>query len=140
MTIAIPIYRSHHTPEPRNPQKVSKRRSLGLPARSVKKVFKKSPNTDFVVFLTHFRFIWDFFDTYLTLRARRPRNAFLRLFGDFRPRGPRTPVYGGSNRNPSISTSSWIGQRLSLVLQNSSQVPNSGHMRLRQATELCNFA
>ena len=35
----------------------------------------------------------------MTLWARRPGNTFfLRLFGDFRPRGLGTPVYGGSNR------------------------------------------
>ena len=65
-------------------QKVSKRRSRASRARSVKKVSKNSPNTDFGVFLTHFRVIWDFFDSFLTLRARRPRNTFLRLFGGFR--------------------------------------------------------
>ena len=37
----------------------------GLPARSVKKVSKKSPNTNFVVFLTHFRVIWDCGNSFL---------------------------------------------------------------------------
>ena len=82
---AIPIYRSLHTPEPRNPQKVSKRTSQASPSG----VSKKSPNTDFVVFLTPFRVIWHFFDTFLTLQAGRPGNAILRLFGDFGPRAPR---------------------------------------------------
>ena len=56
VTIASPIYRK----SPKSLKKVLP----GLPARSVKKVSKKSPNTDFVVFLTHFRVIWDFFDTF----------------------------------------------------------------------------
>ena len=81
------IYRSLDTPEPRNPRKVSKRCTRGLPARSVKKVSKKSPNTNFVVFLTHFRVVWDFFDTFLTLRARRFGSTFLRPFGGFGARG-----------------------------------------------------
>ena len=80
VTIAIPIYRSLHTPEPRNPQKVSKSRSRA----SRPGVSKKCQRTDFGVFLIHFRVIWDFFDTFLTLLAWRPGNAFLRLFGGFR--------------------------------------------------------
>ena len=53
----------------------------GLPARSVKKGSKKSPNTDFHTFLTllHLSGFGDFSDTFLTLRARRPG----RPFGDF---------------------------------------------------------
>ena len=44
IAIAIPIHRSLHTPEPRNPRKVSKV-FPGLPARSVKNVSKKSQST-----------------------------------------------------------------------------------------------
>ena len=54
LRFAIPIYRSLHTPEPRNPQKVSKRRSRPSRPGVSKKVSKKSLKTDFVVFLTHF--------------------------------------------------------------------------------------
>ena len=82
------IQESPHPRAPKSPKSL-KKDFPGLPARSVKKVTKKSPNTDFVVFLTPFRVIWDFFDTFLTLRAGRPGNTFLRLFGDFGPREPR---------------------------------------------------
>ena len=81
------IQESPHPRAPKSPKSL-KKVFPDLPARSVKKVSKKSPNTDFVVFLTHFRVIRDFFDTFfLTLRARRPGNTFLRLFGDFGARG-----------------------------------------------------
>ena len=77
------------SPHPRAPKppKSLKKAFPGLPARSVKKVSKKSPNTNFVVFLTHFQVIWDFFDTFLTLRGGRPGNTFLRLFRGFGARG-----------------------------------------------------
>ena len=80
------IQESPHPRPPKSPKSL-KKSFPGLPARSVKKVSKKSPHTLFGVFLTHFRVIWDFFDTFLTLRAGRPGNAFLRLFGDFGGRG-----------------------------------------------------
>ena len=70
------------------PQK-SQKGLPGPPRPECQKSVEKSPNTDFGVFLTHFRVIWDFFDTFLTLRAGRPGNTFLRLFGDFGPRRPR---------------------------------------------------
>ena len=41
--------------------------------------------------------LWDFFDTFLPLRAGGPGRPFGRLFGDF----VETPVYGGSHRNAS---------------------------------------
>ena len=79
------------SPHPRAPEspKSLKKDFPGLPVGSVKKVSKKCPNTDFVVFFTLFRVIWHFFDTFLALRAGRPGNTILRLFGDFGPRGPR---------------------------------------------------
>ena len=83
ITIAIPIYRSQIEAFP------------GLPVRSVKKVSKKSPNTDFVVFLNLCLVISDFFDTFLKLRAGTPGNTFLRLFGDFGPRAPRDSCIWG---------------------------------------------
>ena len=92
LAIALPIYRSLHTPEPRNPKSL-KKMFLGLPTRSVKKVSKKSPNTDFVAFLTLFRVIRDFFDTFLTLQAGRSGNTFLRLLGISGPEGLGTPAY-----------------------------------------------
>ena len=54
LAIAIPIYRSLHRPEPRNPQKSLKKVWPGLPAQSVKKVSKKSPNTRFRLLLDSF--------------------------------------------------------------------------------------
>ena len=45
------------------------------------------------------------FDTFLTLRAGRPGNTFMRFFGDkLRPEGLGTPVYGGSNRKPTTDS------------------------------------
>ena len=89
------------SPHPRAPKSPKNLKELfpGLPARSVKKVSKKSLNTDFVVVLTLFRVISHFFDTFLTLWAGTPRNTFLRLFGISGPQALDTPVYGGSNRN-----------------------------------------
>ena len=60
VTIAIPIHRSLHTPEPRNLQKVSERSSPGLPARSVNKASQKAPNPFFFGPFALFR---HFFDT-----------------------------------------------------------------------------
>ena len=69
------VYRSLHTPEPRDPKKKSQKRLLGLPPRSVKRVLKKPPNTDFDTFLTLFRrhFLGreareDLFETFLGFR------------------------------------------------------------------------
>ena len=44
VAIAIPIYRSLHTPEPRNPEKVSKR-CPGRPGPECQKACRKSPRT-----------------------------------------------------------------------------------------------
>ena len=79
------IQESPHPRAPESPKSLKK----DFPGLPVKKVSKKSPNTDFVVFLALFRVIWHFFDTFLTLQAGRPGNTILRLFGDFGPRGPR---------------------------------------------------
>ena len=84
VTIAVPIYRSLHTPEPRNPQKGSKRTSRASRQKNIEKV---PPNTDFAFFLNLFRVIWDFCATFLTLRAGRPGKSFLRLFGGFQGSG-----------------------------------------------------
>ena len=56
--------------------------------RSVKKVPKKSPNIEFDTSLTLLQILWDFLDTFLTLRV-----------GISGPEGLGTPVYGGSTRN-----------------------------------------
>ena len=76
------IYRSLHALKPWNPRKVS-------PARSVKKVSKKSQMTRKWVKKTTKLVFGDFLDTFLTLRAGRPGSTFLRLFGDFGARGCR---------------------------------------------------
>ena len=84
LTMGTAIYRSLHTPEPRNPKKVSKRSSRASPP-GVPKKCRKSPRTlIFDTFLTRFRVFWDFFDTFLTLRAGRPGRTVLRLFSRFR--------------------------------------------------------
>ena len=80
------IQESPHPRAPKPPKSLEKD-FPGLPARSVKKVSKKSPNTDFGVFLTLFRVIWDFFGTFLTLRAGRPGNTFFDTFWGFRGSG-----------------------------------------------------
>ena len=67
--------------------KKSRKGVPGPPGPECQKVSKKSPSTHIVVVLTLFRVIWDFFDTFLTLRAGRPGNTFSRLFGDFGARG-----------------------------------------------------
>ena len=102
--IAIPIYRSLHTP--RNPQKVSKRSSQASPPGVSKKCRKSPPNTDFDAFLTLFRVLWDFVDTFLTLQAGRPGKTFWDFLGISGPQGLGTPVYGGSNRNPRLQNPS----------------------------------
>ena len=77
------------SPQPRAPKapKSLKKDFPGLPARSVKTVSKKSPNTDFVVFLTlflgHLGLFRHFFDT----PGREAREPLWRLFGDFGARG-----------------------------------------------------
>ena len=81
------IYRSLHTPEPRDFQKVSKRSSWASPPGVSTKVSKKSPNTDFDALLTLFWILWDFFRHFLTLRAGRPGKTATRLFWDFGARG-----------------------------------------------------
>ena len=60
--------------------------------RSVKKVSKKSPNTDFVVFLTPFRVIWDFFNTFDT-PGRDAREHPFETFCGFRARRPSRLLY-----------------------------------------------
>ena len=59
----------------------------GLPARSVKKVSKKSQRTQTRVKEVLKSVFGDFFNTASTLRAGRSRKTFLRLFGDFGDRG-----------------------------------------------------
>ena len=73
-----------------------------LPARSVKKVSQKSSNTDFVVFLTLFRVIWDFFDTFLNSGPEGLGSPFRDFLGISGLGGVETPVYGGCNRNSSV--------------------------------------
>ena len=76
------------------PPKSLKKVFAGLPAQSIQKVSTKSPNT----FFDSFSGSLGLFDTFLILRAGRPAKTFWRLFGDFGPRGLRTPVYGDCNR------------------------------------------
>ena len=80
------IQESPHPRAPKSPKSL-KRGFPGLPARSVKKVSKKSQMTQKRVKKTTKSVFGDFFDTFLTLRAGRPRNPLLRLFGDFGARG-----------------------------------------------------
>ena len=72
--IAIPVYRSLHTPEPRNPQK-SQKGLPGPPGPECQKSVEKSPDIEFHTFWTLFRVLRDFFDTFLTLPAGRPEVA-----------------------------------------------------------------
>ena len=74
------------TPKPRNPQKVSH--------PECQKSVTSPRTTDFETFLALLRVLWDLFDTFLTLRAARPRWTLLRLFGDFGPKGPRDSCIG----------------------------------------------
>ena len=92
------IYRSLHTPGPRNPQKVPK----GLPGpprpecqKSVEKV-PKDPKKRQKVSKSVFG---DFFDTFFDTSSGEAREDLLETFWGFRPRGVETPVYGGSHRN-----------------------------------------
>ena len=85
-----------HTPEPRNPQKVSKK---GVPGPPGPECPKKSPSTDFVVFLTLFRVIWDFFDTFWTLAREHLFEAFWGFSG---LGGVETPVFGDCNRKARV--------------------------------------
>ena len=83
---------SRHIQESQGPLDPKSSKSLkkvfpGLLARSVKKVSKKSKMTRKRVKKTTKSVFGDFFDTFLTLRAGRPGKSFLRLFGDFGPRG-----------------------------------------------------
>ena len=73
----------------------------GLPARSVKKVSKKSsnPRTRFSHIFDSFSGHWRPFRHFLTLQARRPGKTFLRLFRDFGRRGPRDSCMWRSNRD-----------------------------------------
>ena len=80
LAIAIPMHRSLHTPEPRNPPK------------SLKRVFRpecqKSVEQARTLILTLFWVFWDFFDTFfLTLRARRPGKTPFETFWGFRDSG-----------------------------------------------------
>ena len=84
-------------PSPEIPKK-SQKGVPGPPGPECQKSVEKVPDTDFVVFLTLVRVIWDFFDTFLTLRAGTPGNTFLRLLGISGPEALETPVYGGCNR------------------------------------------
>ena len=81
------IYRSRHTPEPRNHKKVSKRSSRASPPGVSKKCRQSPPNTDFAVSLTRFRVFWDFFDTFSTLWAGRPGEDGFETFLGFRGSG-----------------------------------------------------
>ena len=76
------------SPHPRAPksQKSLKTVFPGLPARSVKKVSKKSPNTDFAVFLTRFRVFWDF-STLFRHSGRGAREDRFETFLGFRGSG-----------------------------------------------------
>ena len=56
--------------------------------KSAEKVTKKSPKS---LSLALFRDFFDFFGTFLALRADRPGTTFLRLFWHFGPGGPGTP-------------------------------------------------
>ena len=87
VAIGAAVYRSFHTPEPRNPQKVSKGGSRASRPGVSKKVSKKSQMTQKRAKKTTKSVFGDFFDTFLTLRAGRPGKSFLRLFGDFGARG-----------------------------------------------------
>ena len=77
-------------PGPKSPKSL-KKVSPGLPARSVQKESKSlkkvSEKSLFDTFLRHFDST--LFETFWTLRAGRPGETFLRLFGDFGPGGPR---------------------------------------------------
>ena len=86
VTLAIFIYRSFHTPEPRNPPKVSKRTSRASPP-GVKKVSKKSPDTDFVVFLTLFRVIsLSFFSLVFWISLVNSKRGISLVFSQYFPR------------------------------------------------------
>ena len=71
----------------------------GLPAQSVKKVPKKSPNTDFDTFLTLF---FGSFGTFSTLfwHSGGPGRRFWYFLGTSGSEVLGTPVYGSSNRKP----------------------------------------
>ena len=82
-----------HTQEPPRPRALKSPKSLkkvfpGLPTRSVQKVSQKSPNTDFDTFLTLFRVLWDFFDTFWNTPGREAQEDLFEPFWGFRaPRG-----------------------------------------------------
>ena len=77
------------SPHPRAPKspKSLKKDFPGLPARSVKKVSKKPPSADFAVFLTLFRVIWDFFDTFFATPGREALEVLFQTFWGFRGSG-----------------------------------------------------
>ena len=91
------------SPQPRalESPKSLKKVFLGLPAGSVKKVSKKSANTDFLFFFDSLSVLWDFFDTFDT-SGRQAREDLLRLLGISGLGGADTPVYCGSNRKSLI--------------------------------------
>ena len=104
--MVIPIYRSLHSLWARNPQKVSKRCSR--PSRpGVSKKCRKVPNDPKKSQKTTKSVFGDFFDTFLTLRAG---NTFLRLFGDFRPRGPRDSCIRRLQSQPKLVNSLLLGK------------------------------
>ena len=94
-----PIYRSLHTPEPRNPQKVSKSRSRAS-RPGVSKKCRKSPRT---LILESFWLIFESFETFSTLFWHSwpggPGTPFWDFLGISGPEDLGTPVYGGRTRN-----------------------------------------
>ena len=88
VTFGTAIYRSPEALWARNPEEVSERSSRASPLGVLKKCRKRPPNTAFDTFLTLSWVLWDFFDTFLTLRAGRLGKTFLRLLGVFGPRRP----------------------------------------------------
>ena len=87
IAIGAAIYRSPEALWARNPQKVSKRCSRASRPRVSKKCRKKSRMTRKESKRLQNQCSGDFFGTFLTLRAGRPGNTLLRLFGDFGARG-----------------------------------------------------
>ena len=78
------IYRSLRALRARNPKEVSKRVFLGV-CKKVPENTRKSRKTPPKCLILVF---FDFFGYFRGLFCRPPKRLFLRLFGDFGPRGP----------------------------------------------------
>ena len=96
ITISIPPYTGDSTPpSPEIPKSLTKV-SKGPPSPECQESFERVPeHWSFHTFLAPFRVLWDFFDTFLTLRPGGPFETFLRLFGAFGLEGLGTPACGG---------------------------------------------